>query len=100
MISADSQARFVQTWQQVAGLINTLPAPQRRALQEALRHFNHDLGDRVGLIRSAESLLRRDLEMKGGSCDVELMDIVRNAAQDLQEMVRILQAFAQAIQIE
>ncbi len=93
-----SREQMAQAWQQVALALNRLPASQRKALKEEIRHFNHDVGDRVGLVRSAEALLRRDSAENGSGCDTELLDIIRNAANDLYALLQILRAFAQAIE--
>lgn len=93
-----TQNRLTQTWRQVALLINRLPPEHRRALKERVRYFNHEMGDRVGLVRSAEALLRRESQESPEECDPELLDIIRNAANDLYELLQILRAFAQEIQ--
>ncbi len=94
----DARAQMSAAWQQVAQLVNRLPVEQRQQLKATLRHFNHDLGDRIGLIRSAEALLRRDAQAGSAPCDPELMEIIHNAALDLNDLLQMLRAFAQAIE--
>lgn len=94
-MDAESREQMAQAWQEVAACLNRLPPERRAALKERIRHFNHDLGDRVGLVRSAEALLRREAQ---AGCDLELLDIIRNAAGDLYTLLQILRAFAQNIE--
>ncbi len=94
----EARAQMSAAWQQVAQLVNRLSPEQRQRLKASIRHFNHDLGDRVGLIRSAEALLRRDAQAGPAPCDQELMDIIHNAALDLNQLLQMLRAFAQAIE--
>lgn len=93
--SSTPQEQFGAAWMQVAQAINALSPAQRAALKETIRHFNHDLGDRAGLVRSAEALLRREAAQP---CDMELLDIIRQAAQDLMALIQVLREFAQAIE--
>lgn len=94
----ESREQMAQAWQEVAAWLNRLPPERRAALKERIRHFNHDLGDRVGLVRSAEALLRRDAQESQAGCDPELLDIIRNAASDLYALLQMLRAFAQSIE--
>lgn len=94
---AESREQMAQAWQEVAACLNRLPAEQRAVLKERIRHFNHDLGDRVGLVRTAEALLRRDAQESQAGCDLELLDIIHNAASDLYALLQLLRAFAQHI---
>lgn len=90
----DPHAQFKAAWRKTAQALGSLPAKERAALKETLRHFNHDMGDRAGLVRSAEVLLRRQT---ASSCDLELLDIIRQAAQDLLDLIQVLREFTQSI---
>ncbi len=83
-------------WLSLAEQANHMPDAARQALRAQLRRFNHDFGDRIGMIRAAEAILRRDAQ-KGQLADEEILDILRDAASDLVELLHLLQAFVQTI---
>lgn len=84
-------------WLQVAELLHQAPPEARQELCQHLRRFNHDLGDRLGMIRTAEALLRREAQ-QGQPADEEILTIVRTAVNDLIELLHILQEFVQHAQ--
>jgi signal transduction histidine kinase len=64
---------------ELAELVNTLPAQERLRYQREIGQLAHDVRSAMGVILTAESLLRR--QYQGASEDVELLDMIRNAGK-------------------
>ncbi|HFC09846.1 MAG TPA: hypothetical protein ENJ54_08380 [Chloroflexi bacterium] len=74
-------------WQELAELVNALPLEERRRLRDALRRWTHDLGHNIGLVRTSEGLMRREMEQAALVVDTELLDIIGGAARSLMELL-------------
>ncbi len=74
-------------WQELAELVNALPLEERRRLRDALRRWAHDLGHNIGLVRTSEGLMRREMEQAALVVDTELLDIIGGAARSLMELL-------------
>jgi len=83
-------------WYEIATLINALPPDERQHYRREVRRWVHDLGHYVGLIRTSEGLLRREA-MSGQAADKDLLDIVRDAAVRLVEMLPEIRELGEAI---
>ena len=80
-----------EVWQELASLIKKLPPDQRHKYQRALLLFVHDLRQSLGIIYSAESLLRRKISEDE---DVEILNMIRSANK---KAVSLITEFAQSI---
>jgi hypothetical protein len=74
-------------WQELAALINRQPPEARRRYREALRRWTHDLGHNIGLVRTSEGLMRREMQQTASPADTELLDIIGGAARSLMAML-------------
>jgi len=74
-------------WQELATLVNALPLEDRRRLRDALRRWTHDLGHNIGLVRTSEGLMRREMDQAALVVDTELLDIIGGAARSLMELL-------------
>jgi len=83
-------------WEDIATLINALPRAERRRYYEGVRRWGHELGHNIGLIRTSEGLLRREME-DAQEADTELLDIIRDAANQLLEMMAEIRCLGEAI---
>jgi signal transduction histidine kinase len=70
---------FDQVWKDLASLIKNLPTEEQRRYQVNLGFFAHDLRQVLGIIYSAESLLRRKKNVPPE--DLELLEMIRNASK-------------------
>ncbi|GEM_PF-2666168 len=79
----DGQANI---WRELAALVNQQPLAERRRYREALRRWTHDLGHHIGLVRTSEGLMRREMT-QDAAADAELLDIIGGAARSLMELL-------------
>jgi signal transduction histidine kinase len=70
---------FDQVWKDLASLIKTLPSEEQRRYQVNLGFFAHDMRQVLGIIYSAESLLRRKKNLPPE--ELELLEMIRNASK-------------------
>ena len=80
-----------EVWQEIASMINSLPPDQRQKYQRALLLFVHDLRQSLGIIYSAETLLRRKITEDE---DIEILNMIRSANK---KAVNIVTEFAQPL---
>jgi len=70
-------------WQELAELIKSCPADEQERCLSAIRHFKHDLQNRLGLISMAEGLLEKlGNENPNALVDWELLEIIKQATDD------------------
>ncbi len=79
--------RQANVWQELAALINAQPLEERQRYREALRRWTHDLGHNIGLVRTSEGLMRREMKEDALVVDTELLDIIEGAARSLMELL-------------
>ena len=65
--------------EELAALINTLPQEERRRYQRAISILIHDLRQSIGVIFSAQTLLKRNI--KATPEDLELLTAIDNASK-------------------
>jgi signal transduction histidine kinase len=70
---------YDQVWKDLASLIKSLPLEEQRRYQINIGMFTHDLRQVVGIIYSAESLLRRTKGLPAE--ELELLEMIRNASK-------------------
>ncbi len=76
---------IVQVWKDLASLLKTLPPEEQRRYQLNFSLLAHDLRQVIGIIYSAESMLRRRKGLPPE--DIELMDMIRNASKRAMGLV-------------
>jgi hypothetical protein len=76
---------FLQVWKDLASLIKTLPPEEQRRYQLNFGLLAHDLRQVIGIIYSAESLLRRKKGIPPE--DLELLEMIRNASKRAMGLV-------------
>ncbi len=76
---------FLQVWKDLASLIKTLPPEEQRRYQLNFGLLAHDLRQVIGIIYSAESLLRRKKGLPPE--DLELLEMIRNASKRAMGLV-------------
>ena len=79
------QRDFLPVWKDLASLIKTLPPEEQRRYQLYFGLLAHDLRQVIGIIYSAESLLRRKKGLPPE--DLELLDMIRNASKRAMGLV-------------
>ncbi len=70
---------FDQVWKDLASLIKTLPPEEQRRYQVNMGFFAHDMRQALGIIYSAEGLLRRRKSLPAE--DIELLEMILNASK-------------------
>jgi signal transduction histidine kinase len=70
---------YDQVWKDLASLINSLPSEEQHRYQTNIGLFSHDLRQVVGIIYSAESLLRRNESLPAE--EIELLEMIQNASK-------------------
>lgn len=70
---------------ELAILVNSLPPQEHQRIKQGVSHFVHDLRQSVGIILSAEKLLRR--KMQSPSEDIELVDAIHTASQHIASLL-------------
>jgi hypothetical protein len=70
---------FDQVWKDLASLIKTLPLEEQRRFQVNIGFFAHDMRQALGIIYSAEGLIRRKKSLPAE--DVELLEMIRGASK-------------------
>lgn len=71
----------VQTWRDLAELVNALPVEERERYRAVVGNFMHDMKHTLGLITNANEILRRDVENDPGkSRSLEMLNIIRTGA--------------------
>jgi signal transduction histidine kinase len=70
---------YDQVWKDLASLINSLPPEEQHRYHINIGMFTHDLRQVVGIIYSAESLLRRSESLPAE--ELELLEMIRNASK-------------------
>lgn len=78
-----SQRDFLQVWKDLASMIKTLPPEEQRRYQLYFGLLAHDLRQVIGIIYSAESLLRRKKGLPPGYRS----DMIRNASKRAMGLV-------------
>lgn len=81
---------FDQVWKDLASLIKSLPPEEQNRYQTALVYFAHDLRQALGIIFSAEDLLRANNNLTGE--DLEMLNVILNASR---RAIGLLTDFAQ-----
>ncbi|MGE5222128.1 MAG: hypothetical protein ACM3PY_06805 [Omnitrophica WOR_2 bacterium] len=81
---------YKEVWKGLADLIDGLPAEERVRYQSNIAMFIHDLRQVIGIIYSAEGILRKTHE--DNQEDVEVLDMIRRSTQ---RGIRLLTDFAQ-----
>jgi len=76
---------FVEVWKDLASLIKTLPPEEQRRYQLNFGLLAHDLRQVIGIIYSAESILRRKKALPPE--DLELLEMIRNASKRAMGLV-------------
>jgi signal transduction histidine kinase len=76
---------FAQVWKDLASLIKTLPLEEQRRYQLNFGLLAHDLRQVLGIIYSAESLLRRKKGLPPE--ELELLEMIRNASKRAMGLV-------------
>ncbi len=76
---------FVQVWKELASLIKTLPPEEQRRYQLNFGLLAHDLRQVIGIIYSAESILRSRKGLPPE--DLELLEMIRNASKRAMGLV-------------
>ncbi len=79
------EEKTYNTWKELAALVNSLPDEDRLRYQQAINRTIHDLRSVIGIIFSAESLLRRKRE--GCDEDTELLDIIEDSSKQAISML-------------
>ena len=87
-------------WQELATLINAQPLEARRRYRDALRQWTHDLGHHIGLVRTSEGLMRREMRQKAGAVDTELLDIIGGASRTLMALLAEIRQLPERIDDE
>ncbi len=85
-----SKNEYREVWKDLADLVNGLPEEQRLRYQNNIALFIHDLRQIIGIVYSAEGILRKTHE--DDPEDVEVLDMIRKATQ---RGIRLLTDFAQ-----
>ncbi len=80
---------------ELAALINSLPAEERVKYIEEIGRLVHDVRAAVGVIHTAETLLRRKLNTTAE--DIELFDMIHHAGQ---RMLGLMADFSQPYNAE
>ncbi len=88
-----------EVWLELAALVNQRPPEERLRYREAIRSLVHDLGHNIGLVRTSEGLIRREAEANGLVVDEELLDIIHQAVLDLTDLLAVLRAFGDAVDV-
>ncbi len=84
-----------EVWNDLAELINSLPLDKQRYYQRNIAMLVHDLRQVLGIVYSAEGLLRRN--RKASPDDVELLDMIHKASSNA---LRLLTDFARPFDSE
>lgn len=85
-----SKNEYKEVWKDLADLVNRLPEEERVRYQSHIAMFIHDLRQVIGLVYSAEGILRKIHE--DDQEDVEVLNVIRNSTQ---RGIRLLTDFAQ-----
>jgi signal transduction histidine kinase len=90
-----NQLEMKDLGEELAALINTLPQKERRRYQRAISMLIHDLRQSIGVIFSAQTLLKRNI--KATPDDLELLNAIDNASK---RAMYLLTDFAQPFDSE
>jgi len=74
-----------EVWKDLYSLIESLPEEDRNRYQRAFSVFAHDIRSAIGIIYSAESLLRRKADSATG--DIELLDLIRESSKRAMRLI-------------
>lgn len=89
------QNDYKEVWKDLAELIQALPQEQQKIYQPNISMFAHDLRQILGIVYSAEGLLRRSREESPE--DTELLDMIHKASSNA---LRLLTDFARPFDSE
>jgi signal transduction histidine kinase len=81
-----------QIWQDLVGMIKDLAPEERRRYMWALLVLVHDLRQNIGIIYSAEGLLRR--KIGSDPQEAELLDAIHKSSQ---RVINLLTAFSEPL---
>ncbi len=80
-----SPEELKQVWLDLAALIEKLPPEEALYYQRGILVLAHDIRAAVGIIYSAENLLRRDTHQQPD--DTELLDLIHTSAGRTMELL-------------
>ncbi len=89
------QKEAKEVWNDLAELINSLPLEKQRYYQRNIAMLIHDLRQVLGIVYSAEGLLRRS--RKDNADDLELLDMIHKSSSNA---LRLLTDFARPFDSE
>ena len=104
MSSSDDEAAkaYLESWNELAEMINALPVEDRRRFRKTIGKFMHDMRHTLGLIINSQDLLRRDIKDRAMITDpISLLNIIKMAGMRGNALLaELVEEFANQIDVE
>ena len=98
----EASRAYLDSWNELAEMINALPLEDRRRFRKTIGKFMHDMRHTLGLIVNSQDLLRRDMTEKAMISDpVSLLNIIKMASMRGNALLNdLVEQFANQIDVE
>ena len=98
----EASKAYLESWNELAEMINALPVEDRRRFRKTIGKFMHDMRHTLGLIINSQDLLRRDIKDRAMITDpISLLNIIKMAGMRGNALLgELVEEFANQIDVE
>jgi hypothetical protein len=98
----EASKAYLESWNELAEMINALPLEDRRRFRKTIGKFMHDMRHTLGLIINSQDLLRRDIKDRAMITDpISLLNIIKMAGMRGNALLgELVEEFANQIDVE
>ena len=98
----ESSKAYLDSWNELAEMIDALPLEDRHRFRKTIGKFMHDMRHTLGLIINSQDLLRRDIQDRAMITDpVSLLNIIKMASIRGNALLNdLVEEFANQIDVE